>query len=427
MSNIGYLTESTKCLTKEEAVSEASRCTGCEGIVCNAACPIEVDAKQLLYLVKEEKFKEACELLREQNPIAAISSRVCPYESYCVGACREKASEKPVIMSHIERFLTEYEMSNNLLTKKEVEINEDSKIAIIGSGPSGLSAAATLARNGHKVTVFDDRREVGGWLRYGIPPHRLPKEVIQYEVDYIQSLGVEFVTNTTVGRDITIDKLREEGYKAILIATGFNKGRILKVKGYELNGVVDGVAFLANAKGNDGNIPVGKSAIVIGGGDVAMDCATTAKLTGYEKVRVVVRGSMESMTASQKELNYLHKVRVPVFDYFDSKEIIGDENGNVCAMEFVGLNDSSTLRLEADTVIFAVGQMPVGITDIADVELCDKGCVATKDFQSSIEDIFATGDIINGEKTACYATALGKQSAEAIHKYLVKKEVTVTV
>ena len=415
MSKIGYLTESSTYFTKEEARLEASRCILSEELECNKPCLIGVSPKEIIELVAKGDIETAVELLRDKNPIAAITSRVCP--------CSVHAT-----IQSIEKFLTNYEKENNLIKIKKEVTNYDNKVAIIGSGPSGLTSAAMLARKGYSVTIFEEREELGGWLSYGIPPHRLPKSVIKQDIDYIKSLGVNFVTNCKVGKDTTIEALRKEGFKAFLICTGFNKGRILKVKGYELNGVIDAVSFLADAKSKDGNISTGKSAIVIGGGDVAIDCGTTAKLTGYDKVRLVVRGSLESMTAAEKSLAYLHKVKVPIFDNFDSYEIIGDENGNVCAMEFVGLKgDTSKLRLEADTVIFAVGQYPDGIKEIANVNLDERGSVITNNFQTSIEDIFAAGDIVEGQKTVCGATALGKEAACSIDKYFNKVKQIATI
>lgn len=421
MNKIGYLTESAKHFTKEQAILEASRCILCEDAPCSKGCPINSDPRLIIELVKNKEIDKAVEMLREKNAIAAICARVCPYDIHCVGECRKTELSEPIMIPYIEKFLMDYENDNIDIKLNKLNSN-NKKVAIIGSGPSGLSAAAFLSRNGYDVTIFDEREDAGGWLSYGIPPHRLPKSTIKQDVDYIKSLGVKFINNCKVGRDTTIEKLREEGFEAFLLCTGFNKGRILKVKGHEFNGVYDAVSFLAEAKSKDGNINVGKSAIVIGGGDVAMDCGTTAKLTGYDKVRLIVRGSLEGMTASEKELKYLQYVKVPVIDNFDSYEIIGDENGNVCAMEFVGLDDSSKLRLEADTIIFAVGQYPDGIRDIAPVELDAKGSVVEHNFKTSIEDIFATGDIIQGEKTACYATALGKRVAKIIDEYLIEKE-----
>ncbi|SCI40477.1 MULTISPECIES: FAD-dependent oxidoreductase [unclassified Romboutsia] len=423
MNNVGYLTESGKYFTKEEAISEAKRCLLCEASYCSKNCPIEIDPKYIISLVAEERIDEAVKVIRERNPLAAICSRVCPYETYCVGGCKNTELKEPIMIPYIEKFLTEYEKESNWkISDKKIQSNSNGKkVAIIGSGPSGLAASAILARIGYDVTVIEAREGIGGWLTYGIPPHRLPKHAINQDVEYIKSLGVKFRTNTLVGKDVTLDALREEGFDAFLLSSGLNKGRVLKIKGSDLDGVLSAVNFLAEAKSKDGHINVGKSAVIIGGGDVAMDCGTTAKLTGYEKVRVVVRTGIEEMNASQKELNYLKFVNVPIFDHFDSVEILGDENNKVRAIEFKGTDDSSDLILEADTIIFAVGQMSDGIQSIAPVELDQRGTVITNDFQTSIEDVFATGDIIQGQKTACFATSLGKKVAEAIDAYLRNK------
>ncbi|MGL5693169.1 MAG: FAD-dependent oxidoreductase [Peptostreptococcaceae bacterium] len=423
MNNVGYLTESGKYFTQDEAISESKKCLLCEKEHCSKNCPINVDPKSIIKLVANEEIEEAVKMLRERNPLAAICARVCPYESYCISGCKDSELKDPIMISSIEKFLTEYEKDSNWKNlNNEIKItSKNKKVAIIGSGPSGLSASAMLARLGYDVTVIESKESLGGWLSYGIPPHRLPKYVIKQDIEYIESLGVKFRINTTVGKDVTVDELRNEGFSAFLISSGLNKGRVLNMKGSHYKGVLSAVEFLAEAKSKDGNIPIGKSAVIIGGGDVAMDCGTTAKLIGYNKVRVVVRTGLEEMTASQKELNYLKFVNVPIFDHFDSVEILGNENEEVVGIKFKGTDDSSDLNLDADTIIFAVGQMSEGISTIAPVEVDNRGSVITDNFKTSIDDIFATGDIIQGQKTACYATALGKQVANAIDEYLSKK------
>lgn len=418
MNSVGYLTESGKYFTKEEAILEAKRCLLCKDAPCSEGCPIGSDPRTFIELVSLGELDKAAQILRINNPLAGICSRICPYEKYCVGGCRKTSLKDPIMIPYIQKFLAEYEKESKSIIKKEVNLNGE-KIGIIGSGPSGLSAAAFLAQKGYNVTVFEERDIVGGWLSYGIPPHRLPKKVIIEDVKYIESLGVKFITNCTVGKDVTLDELREKGFKAFLVSSGLNKGRKLNIKGCHYDGVMDAVSFLAEAKSKDGNVTVGKSAIVIGGGDVAIDCGTTAKLIGYEKVRIVVRCSIEQMTASKKELDYLHYVNVPIFDSFDSAEIIANENGKVIGMEFIGVDDGSKLKLDADVIIFAVGQKSEGIESIAPVEIDNRGMVITNDFKTSVGDVFATGDIIQGDKTACYATALGKKVAIAIDKYFV--------
>ncbi|MBC5996802.1 dihydropyrimidine dehydrogenase [Romboutsia ilealis] len=420
MNNVGYLTESGKYFTQEEVISEARRCLLCDDEYCSKNCPIDVNPKDIIQLVANEKIEEAVKIIREKNPLAAICARVCPYETYCIGGCKNTELKDPIMIPYIEKFLTEYERDSNWKNEKS-EINANligRKVAIIGSGPSGLTAAAFLSIKGHSVTVFEAREQLGGWLSYGIPPHRLPKYAINQDLRYIESLGVKFKTNCTVGKDITLDELRKDGYDAFLISSGLNKGRILNIKGSQYKGVMSAVGFLADAKSHDGHINIGKSAVIIGGGDVAMDCGTTAKFIGYDKVRVVVRCSLEEMTASSKEYNYLKFVNVPVFDHFDSVEILGNEDNEVKAIKFKGTDDNSDLTIDADTIIFAVGQMSEGIENIAPVEVDKKGIVITNNFKTSIDDIFATGDIIQGQKTACYATSLGKEVAKEINKYL---------
>lgn len=423
MKKVTYLTESAKKFTKEEAIQEAKRCLLCEEAYCNKKCPIGSNPKQFLELVAKEEFEKAISLSKDNNPLFSICARVCPYESYCVGGCRQsKLGDKPIMIPHIKKYVDDnYNKpdhiiaSNNALPKKVGQ-----KVAIIGSGPAGLAAAAVLGKKGYEVTVFEGKKEVGGWLSYGIPPHRLPKEIIQKDLKYIKSLGVEFKTNCMVGKDITLDELKEQGYKSFLISTGFTLGKILKIEGHDLDGVVDAVSFLSEAKSNDGNIKVGKSAVIIGGGDVAMDCGTTAKLTGYQKVRIIVRNSLEEMTASAKELKYLQQIGVPIIDWMDSIRIVG-KDGKVIGMEFKGTSDDSKLYIDCDKVIFAVGQMPETIQTIAPVDVDEKGMIIIDDnFETSVEGVFAAGDISKSraDKTACYATALGKKVAESIDEYM---------
>ena len=424
MKKVTYLTESAKKFTKEQAIAEAKRCLLCEEEFCNKKCPIGSNPKEYVELVATEQFDKAIGLIRDNNPLFySICTRVCPYDSYCVGGCRQsKLDEDPIMIPYIQKYLTDYcDQNPNLITSGNVaEKKVGKKVAIIGSGPAGLTAAAVLGQRGYEVTVFEAKDEVGGWLSYGIPPHRLPKEVIKKDLFYIQSLGVEFRTKCMVGRDISLDELKEQGFKAFLISTGFTIGRVLNIEGHELDGVTDAVSFLSEAKSKDGKIVPGKSAVIIGGGDVAMDCGTTAKLTGFEKVRIMVRNSIEEMTASAKELKYLQQVGVPIIDWMDSVKIVG-EDGKVVGMEFKGTDDGSKLYIECDKVIFAVGQMPGAIKTIAPVEVDERGMVVIDDeFKTSEVGVFAAGDIskAKADKTACYATALGKKVADSMDKYL---------
>ena len=424
MKKVTYLTESAKKFSREEAIAEAKRCLLCEEAYCNKKCPINSNPKEFIELVATEQFDKAIGLIRDNNPLFySICTRVCPYDSYCVGGCRNsKLADDPIMIPFIQKYLVDYcDETDEIISSGNVEPKKvGQKVAIIGSGPAGLAAAAVLGQKGYEVTVFEAKKEVGGWLSYGIPPHRLPKEIIQKDLKYIRSLDVEFKTNCMVGRDITLDDLKKEGFKAFLISTGFTIGRVLNIEGHELDGVTDAVSFLSEAKSKDGKIEVGESAVIIGGGDVAMDCGTTAKLTGYKKVRIMVRNSIEEMTASAKELKYLQQVGVPIIDWMDSVRIVG-KNGKVVGMEFKGTDDNTKLYVECDKVIFAVGQMPGAIQTIAPVDVDERGMIVIDDdFNTSVEGVFAADDIskAKADKTACYATALGKKVAQSIDKYM---------
>ena len=432
MKKVTYLTESAKKFTKEEAIAEAKRCLLCEEAYCNKRCPINSNPKEFVKLVATEQFEKAIKLIRDNNPLFySICTRVCPYDSYCVGGCRKSAlGDNPIMIPFIQKYLVDYcDASDEVITSDHIQPKKvGQKVAIIGSGPAGLAAAAVLGQKGYEVTVFEAKKEVGGWLSYGIPPHRLPKEIIQKDLKYIKSLDVEFRTSCMVGRDITLDDLKKEGFKSFLISTGFTIGRVLNIEGHELDGVTDAVSFLSEAKANDGNIEVGESAVIIGGGDVAMDCGTTAKLTGYKKVRIMVRNSIEEMTASAKELKYLQQVGVPIIDWMDSVNIVG-KDGKVVGMEFKGTDDDTKLYVECDKVIFAVGQMPGAIQTIAPVDVDERGMIVIdEDFNTSVKGVFAAGDIskAKADKTACYATALGKKVAESIDKYMQELEYKVS-
>ena len=262
---------------------------------------------------------------------------------------------------------------------------------------------------------------LGGWFSYGIPPQRLPKEVVETEMNYIKDLGVDFRRNCKVGKDIKIENLRIQGYEAFLISCGIQKGKAIDVKGSELEGVLNGVDFLGKAKTNEGNIKVGNHVIVIGGGDVALDCAATAKLLGCEDVKIVYRRTIEKMPADAEEREYIQSLNIPIFTGLKPLEIKG-ENGKVSLLKAEGMFDSSQLEIPSDMIIFAVGQESDDVKVIADVKVDGKGIVVTENCRTNIEDIFAAGDIVKGDKTVVQAVASGKLAAEEIEKYLALKK-----
>lgn len=418
-----YLDEYKKTLTPFLAIEEASRCLLCHDAPCSKACPAGTDPAKFIRSLRFRNLKGAVETIRVNNPLGGVCARVCPYDKYCEGACSRCGVDRPIKIGALQRYLTDYEERINLKVLDRVEATKE-KIAIIGSGPSGITAAATLALKGYKVTVFEKKDTLGGWLSYGIPPQRLPQQVVQNEMNHIENLGVEFKTNCKVGKDIKMDTLRSQGFKAFVISCGIQKGKDIDVKGRELQGIVNGVDFLSEAKTKKGNVIVGKHVIVIGGGDVAMDCASTAKLLGSEDVKIVYRRTIEKMPATVEEREHIQSLSIPIFTGFKPSEILG-ENGKVVNFKAEGMFDASALNIVADMVIFAVGQESEDIKAIADVKVNGKGMVATENCRTNAEDIFAAGDIVEGDKTVVQAVASGKLVAHEIEKYLTAKKESI--
>jgi dihydropyrimidine dehydrogenase (NAD+) subunit PreT len=415
-----------KCLEKIEksltpllAMEEAARCLLCYDAPCSTACPGGTDPSKFIRSLRFRNIKGAVETIRTNNILGGICARVCPYDKYCEGACSRSGIDKPIKIGELQKFLTDYEKNTKLTVLEKVESSKE-KIAVIGSGPSGLTAAASLALKGYKVTVFEEKSILGGWLSRGIPSHRLPEEVVENEIRYVKDLGVEFKINCKVGKDITIDYLRSQGFKAFLVSCGIQKGKAIDVKGSDLEGVVNGVEFLAESKISKDYAKNHNHVIVIGGGDVAMDCASTVKLLGCEDVKIVYRRSIEKMIANVKERVYVQSLNIPIFTGFKPLEIVG-KDGKVKALKAEGMFDSSSLELPADMVIFAVGQETEDIKAVADVNLNEKGIVVTENCRTSIEDVFAAGDIIEGDNTVVQAVATGKLAAEEIEKYLIER------
>lgn len=414
-----YLLETKSALTPLLAMEEAARCLLCHDAPCSKACPAGTDPGKFIRSLRFKNLKGAVETIRENNVLGGICSRVCPYDKYCEGACSRCGIDKPIQIGDLQRFLTDYEKKIDMKVLDKVDANKE-KVAIVGSGPSGLAAASALALKGYKVTVFEERDMLGGWLSYGIPPQRLPQDIVEHEINLIKDLGVEFKTNCKVGKDITIDELKENEFKAFLVSIGMQKGKDLEVKGTDLDGVVNGVDFLAEAKSKDGDVKVGKHVIVIGGGDVAMDCASTAKLLGCEDVKIVYRRTIEKMPADAEEKRYINSLNIPIFTGFKPVEVLG-KNKKVTGFKAEGMFDSSNIELDTDMVIFAIGQEAEEAKEIAAVDVSDKGIIQTKGCKTKVEGVFAAGDIVEGDKTVVQAVASGKLAAFEIDAYLSSK------
>ncbi|AYE35595.1 FAD-dependent oxidoreductase [Clostridium septicum] len=409
---------SEKMLTPYFAIEESARCLLCHDAPCSKACPVGTDPAKFIRSLRFRNLKGAVETIRENNVLGGICARVCPTAKYCEGACSRSGIDRPIEIAKIQRYLTDYEKVLGLQILEKVNLNKE-KVAIIGSGPSGLGAATKLVSLGYNVTVFEEKDKLGGWLTYGIPEERLPKEVIENEISYIRNLGVEFKTNCKIGRDKTIEQLKKEGFKAILVSVGMQKNRKVDIIGANLEGVINGTDLLSEVKVLNKN-RLGNKVIVIGGGDVAIDCATTANILGCD-VKLVYRRTIDKMPADRASVEYLQSLNIPIFTGFKPKEIIGKGN-KVERFKAVGMFDDSVIELPADNVIFAIGQEPTNVDSIANLNISDSGVIVTQDYKTNIEGIFASGDITEGDKTVVFALKEGKEAAKAIDNYLRKAD-----
>lgn len=428
-----YMKEREKVFTPLLAIEEASRCLLCHDAPCTNACPAGTDPAKFIRSLRFRNFKGAVATIRENNILGGVCARVCPTDKYCEGACSRCGIDKPIQIGKLQRYLTDYEESIGIEVLKPIKATKE-KVAIIGSGPSGLAASCQLALEGYDVTVFEARNELGGWLTYGIPEDRLPQSIVENEIGYIKKIGVHFRTNCKVGTDVNIDDLRKEGFEAFLVAVGMQKSKNIEIKGNDLEGVVAGIEFLGKSKTLKGQVEVGSKVIVIGGGDVAMDCAITAKMLGAEDVKIVYRRTIEQMPANRKEISYTQNLNIPIFTGLKPAEIIG-QDGKVTRFKATGMFDDSELNLPADMIIFAIGQEAEEVKELKEaveevastkeartVKFNDKGTIETLNYSTNIEGIFASGDIIEGDKTVVNSIKEGKEAAKAIVKYLLAKK-----
>ncbi|MDK2917348.1 MAG: dihydropyrimidine dehydrogenase subunit PreT [Candidatus Petromonas sp.] len=415
-----YLTEAIKPYTPLLAMEEASRCLLCHDAPCSKGCPAGTNPAKFIRSIRFKNIKGAAETIRKANILGGVCARICPYDKLCEEACSRTGIDKPIEIGRLQRFATDFEQAIGMKILEAPEATKE-KVAVIGSGPAGLAAAANLALMGYKVTIFEEKSTPGGVLTYGIVPSRLPQNIVDQEIRYVKDLGVEFKLDCKVGKDITLDELKSEGYVAFVLSIGLQQPKLINIPGINLEGVTTAIDFLAAAKPNNGNIDVSQNVIVIGGGDVAMDCATTAKLLGANKVSIVYRRTYEEMPANKDEVRYVSELGVNIIYGFTPKEIIGD-NGKVVKLKAVGFKDDSLLELKADKIIFAIGQIAENSKEIADLNISIDGknlVLANEETcETNIENIFAAGDVVNEGKTVVEAVAAGKAAADSLNKYL---------
>lgn len=414
------------------AFLEASRCVQCLDAPCSRDCPADTDPGTFIRQIRFNNIKGAIRTIRASNIMGGVCARVCPYERLCESACSRTGIDSPINIGRLQRYAMDFERQKKLFVLDPVKLDKE-KVAVIGAGPSGLAVASRLARMGYKVTVFEEREKAGGWATYGIPPSRLPQEVVDWEIEVVKHLGVEFKFNTKVGKDITLDQLKNQGYEAFYIGTGLFAPMTMDIPGTDLEGVTNGVEFLSKAKPTEGKgIKVGKNVVIIGGGDVAMDCASTAKMLGADNVTMVYRRSIKEMPASAAEKGIVQTMGVAIIPNLQPKEIFG--KGKVEGVRCVEVNwidrnkseeiPNSETEIRADMVIFAIGQKAEDLKAIhPNLQLGAKGIINTNHDTgaTNVEGIFAGGDVVNGGKTVVEAVGEGKQVAHGINEYLSKK------
>jgi glutamate synthase (NADPH/NADH) small chain len=429
---------------EEQALLEASRCLQCKKPMCMEGCPVEIEIPAFIKLIKEKNYSGAITKIKEKNNLPAICGRVCPQENQCESRCVLGKKSAPVAIGRLERFVADYAGAQSLpLIKPSQKSNK--KVAIIGSGPSGLTAAADLASLGHQVTIFEALHTPGGVLVYGIPEFRLPKLVVAKEIENIKKLGVEIKCNMVIGQIFTIDELMEKGYDAVFIGTGAGLPYFMNIPGENLNGVYSANEFLTRTnlmkayKFPEYQTPirVGKKVAVIGAGNVAMDSARTALRLGAEEAYIVYRRSAQEMPARQEEIEHAREEGVKFLLLSSPVEFIGDEAGSVTAMRCQGYElgepDETGRRkpmaipggiqeYSIDTIVMAIGQgsNPLVTQTTPGLEINAKGNIVADvaNGKTSKPGVFAGGDIVTGAATVIKAMGAGKKAARAINEYL---------
>jgi glutamate synthase (NADPH/NADH) small chain len=429
--------------TEEDALLEAARCISCKKEFCREGCPVDIDIPAFIKSIKEQKYQEAAQKIKEKSNLPAICGRVCPQESQCEKYCVRGKNGESVAIGRLERFVADYEL-NQEEPRQEVSAGNGRRVAVVGSGPAGLTAAADLAKKGYAVTLFEALHVAGGVLMYGIPEFRLPKSIVQHEIDGIRKLGVDIQTNVVIGRTLTVDQLFADGYEAIFVGTGAGLPNFMGIPGENLNGVYSANEFLTRVNLMKGYlfpkyltpIKVGRRVAVLGAGNVAMDSARTALRLGAEEVYIVYRRSEAEMPARHEEIEHAVEEGVQLRILTNPVEIKGNEDGwvkeLVCLCYQLGEPDQSGRCspiaipgsehiLEVDTVVVAIGQGPNPlVTSTTEGLAVNKwgNIVADENGQTSKPGVFAGGDIVTGAATVILAMGAGKKAAEAIHHYL---------
>ena len=435
--------EVTLGYTAEQAVEEAGRCLSCKNPKCVEGCPVNVRIPEFIKKVQEGDFKAAYEIITSTNALPALSGRVCPQETQCEARCVRGIKGEPVAIGRLERFVADWYRENVNEMPKPVPSN-GIKVAVVGSGPAGMTCASDLAGKGYQVSMFEALHTAGGVLVYGIPEFRLPKTIVANEITKLQAQGVEVMTNMVIGRVLTIDELFEMGYKAVFVGSGAGLPMFMNIPGESLKGVMSANEYLTRtnlmkAYTEEADTPVirSKAVAVVGGGNVAMDAARCAMRLGAEKVYIVYRRGEAEMPARLEEQHHAKEEGIEFKTLCNPVEIVGDETGRVCGMKCIrmelGEPDASGRRrpiavpdsefmLDVDTVIMSLGTSPNPLirSTTPGLEANRKGCLVADEetMATTREGVYAGGDAVTGAATVILAMGAGKKGAASIDKFL---------
>ncbi|HOJ43452.1 MAG TPA: NADPH-dependent glutamate synthase, partial [Syntrophorhabdaceae bacterium] len=431
--------------SKESAMREASRCLNCKNSPCVEGCPVNVQIPKFIKLIKEGDFMGAIHTIKETNSLPAVCGRVCPQEVQCEARCVLGKKGEPVAIGRLERFAADYELSMGDVRIPPIPEKTGKKVAVVGAGPAGLTVAGELAKKGHDVTIFEALHKAGGVLVYGIPEFRLPKAIVQREVDYVEKLGVKIKVDTIIGQTTTVDELFEQGFDAIFIGTGAGLPYFMNIPGENLNGVYSANEFLTRANlmkaylfpEYDTPVRVGSKVAVIGGGNVAMDAARVSKRLGADHVYLIYRRSRAEMPARAEEVHHAEEEGIEFMLLTAPVRVIGDEQGWVKGIECIkmelGEPDASGRRrpveikgsnhvIDVDVIIVAIGQGPNPIltSTTEGLKLRKTGNIEAdpETGKTSKKGVFAGGDIVTGAATVILAMGAGRKAASAIDEYL---------
>ena len=432
--------------TEEMAVEEAQRCLHCKHMPCVSGCPVNVQIPKFIQLITEHKFADACAAIKETSALPAVCGRVCPQETQCEAKCVRGIKGEPVAIGRLERFAADWDMKNG---KNEVVKPESNghKVAVIGAGPAGLTCAGDLAKKGYEVTIFEAFHKAGGVLVYGIPEFRLPKAIVQKEVEGLEKMGVKVMTDMVIGKVLSIDELMDDmGFEAVFIGSGAGLPMFMGIEGEDLVGVSSANEFLTRinlmkAYRDDYDTPIrkGKNVAVVGGGNVAMDAARSAMRLGTEHVYIIYRRSEAELPARREEVHHAKEEGIEFVLLTNPVKIHGDENANVKSIECIKMElgepdasgrrrpipvEGSNFEIPVDTVIMSLGTSPNPLirTTTEGLEANKKGClVADEHMATTREGVYAGGDAVTGAATVILAMGAGKTAAASIDEYIQNK------